>query len=439
MSTEIVQPEDPFSTYKQARDDAFTKVSDFGSYFVGVLGRIESDALMREQGHMRRMAEASQQLSIVTGEKNALLEQVDMLQRRLESKTPDPETVEELTRVRTELDIARSESRRISRELREMSADQARVTQERDDARSALKRLSDSVGSDDLQGQIADLRERLEEARDAGTEAVTAAEQAVREAEEKADRRIAKIRENSAKELEAAQDAVEQRVREALREAGPDTTELEGLRSDLAAKDAEIAGLRALGVQSGESASALAVSTLHAMVLENPQLPASRALGLMAAALGQEAPQLPADMPSYDPPEAKPDLFQMPATPAMETQPAPEISPEVAHALDDLAAPSLVMQPAPAFDMQPAPSFETQAAPVLDTQQAPAFAAAQPEDPMGGFFDGPGSQPGWTPPAQDAPLTAEFFTTAPPAGIQPAQDAPLTADFFATAPPVQAA
>lgn len=438
MSTEIVRNEDPFSTYKQARDVAFTKVSDFGAFFVGILGEIESDALNREQEHSRRLAAASQQMAILMGEKNALLDQVNMLQRRLEYKTPDPETAEELTRVQAELDIVRTETRRLNRELRESTVDLARVTEERDEARSILARQGDSSDTDGLREQIADLEARVESAREAGQEAVTAAEKAVQEAEQKAAKQVAKARSDSAKELEAAQDDANRRVREARAASGGDPAELEAMRAELSAKDEEIAGLRALGGQAGESASALAVSTLHAMVLENPQLPASRALGLMAAALGQEAPQLPEHMPAYEAPASKDDLFEMPVAQEPLTQPAPEISPDLAHALDQ-PAPSFQTQSAPDFDTQPAPSFDTQQVPAFQTQQAPAFQA--PMDPVGGFFDGApaGQQPAWTSSPQDAPLGADFFDAAPPAGTAPVADAPLTADFFAKAKPVQAA
>lgn len=421
MSTEIVLPEDPFSTYKQARDDAFTKVSDFGAYFIGILGRIESDALTREQAHISRLSAASQQLAILNGERNALLEQVDMLQRRLEIKTPDPESAEELTRVRAELDIVRMDVRRLTRELREATADLARVADERDRFSAQLSRLVDSEETEDLRRQLSELEGRLEDARAAGREAVAAAERAVTDAEEKAARRVAKARADSAAELEAAREDADRRIAEAQALASGNAADMAGLRADIGARDAEISGLRALAAQSAEGASALAVSTLHAMVLENPQLPASRALGLMAAALGIEAPQLPEETPAYEAPEAKDDLFDMPAALPPLTQPAPEIAPDLAYT----------------FDTQPAPAFEMQSAPAHQMQPAPAA----PVDPLGGFFDTPAAaqQAEWTPVPQNTPIGADFFESAAPAGAAQPEDAPLTADFFAKAPPVRAA
>lgn len=414
MSNEIIQDVDPLSTFKDARDEAFQEVSQFGGFFVNLLANLESDILNNQHAFMRRLTEAGRQNSILTGERDALITQVDKLQARLEFKRPDPETAEELINAQAELALAKTAQQRASRELRELNVDYAKSCEDRDAALARLSSLADVDNTAGLEREIADLRRHLETARTEARDAVGEGRRIADQAKADADRQIT----NAEAEHRAEMDTV--------RTQPVSSAEADHLRSVIAGKDAEIAAAS----KAARSAGADVLAALHTMVLQDMEMPAATALGLVAAALGQPAPALPAPIqqPVYEALTGNSDQLY-------DLQPAPAASD---------------IQPAPAaFDIQPAPvEFSLMPTPADSYAQAAAVpehgASPTPVD----FFTAPPAQytePAPTPATWGQPVMAK--SPAPAAGFfdaghapQPMdEDAPLTADFFAKAPPVRAA
>lgn len=425
---------DPLKAFKEGRDKAFTKVTDFGSFFVNMLADIEAQQLSRDLENSRRLAEAGRLLAQTTGERNALSDQVEQLTSRLEHKAPNPEAAEALVKVQSRLTIAETDVKRLTRLHDELSVKHAVAVEERDAALSRLSALLESGDAAELQREIETLRSNLEDARSAGREAVDAGERMVGEAGAEAERRIAEMRE----ELDAV----------LARSASPE--DLASLQRELVEKDAELTRLSSdaefIRQSAASEASHKAFKTLHALSIQSPHLTLGQSLSLVAVSLGVEAPEAPTPVPDFQVPapvfEVPMPSFDVPAE-TLEAPADPVPMPE------EQPMPQFDVQPAPVFDLQPAPSFDARPEPETEVKPAAHVQESTPAAPTfgGDFFSTPVTETPHRAPAENFFATpadvqpqapAENFFAAPNPVDLPDDDRPLTADFFATATPVRA-
>lgn len=377
---------DPLHVLRNGRDQAFAKVSEFGSYFVNLIAGIEAEMLSEKHRNEREVASLQRRLAEMTGDRDALHRQVDELMGRLEHKAPNPETAEELVKAHSKLTIAQTDVSRLTRELDALKVKHAVATEEKDAALARIDRLLEAGDAAALAKEIEQLQEELGKARDTAEEAINTAERLVQEAEEKADRLVQEARSAAAdpQELAAAQRRAE-------------TAEAESAR--LSSESSWL--LETAAAEAGQKV----IKTLHAIALQSPTMTLAESLQIAAAALGVEAPE----------PVPVPETF---ATPA----PAPEPEP-FSFAVQET-------EPAPApisFDLQEAPILDLQPAPVVE-EPAPVQAEAPAAEP----------EPVMAPPAPEAPavpdMARDFFSTPAPLAEQPAPAPDPAAAFFSPVP-----
>lgn len=403
---------DPLRVLRGGRDQAFSKVSEFGGFFVNLIAGIEAEVLSLKHRHEREIASLERRLAEMTGNRDTLSDQVETLMGRLEHKAPNPETAEDLLKTQSKLTIAETDVSRLDRELNALKVKYAVADEERNAALSRIDELLQAGDAGALAKEVEKLKGELDEARRTATDAIDAAEKMVRDAEEKADRLVQQARTNAV-----------------------DPEELTAMQRRAEAAEAEVARLNGEASWVLETAASEAgqktVKTLHALALQNPAMTLAQGLQIIAVTLGVEAPE-PVPVPEPAAPEPAPVSFTVPAA---EPAPAP-------IAFDLQEAPVLDLQPAPAFE-EPAPIRDEAPAPVPETAphpepEAPAREHLEAPSVAPDFFSTPAAAPGFVA-DQPVPVQGAGFFTPTPEAVSPApaveEDERLDADFFATAAP----
>lgn len=412
---------DPLRVLRDGRDQAFSKVSEFGSFFVNLIAGIEAEVLSQKHRHEKEVAGLERRLAAMTGNRDLLSGQVDDLLGRLEHKAPNPETAEALIKAQSKLTIAETNVSSLTRELDALKVKHAVVTEERDAALARVDLLLGAGDAAELAKEVEKLQGELAKARETAEEAIDTAERMVSEAQSNADRAVQEARNAAADPQELA--AMQLRA--------------ENAEADVARLNGEAAWvLETAGTEAGQKA----IKTLHAIALQSPLMTLAESLQIAAAALGVEAPEpVPVPEPAAPPaaaPEPAPVSFTVP-----EAEPAP-------------APISFDLQAAPAFDLQPTPAFAEPApvqaeAPAPEPAPAPEAVQPEPAAPAAGeatavpdvahdFFSAPAPAPA-PQAAQPAPVPGAGFFTPVPEATSPAAEEDegemLSADFFATAAP----